>query len=1482
LSVTVNIRIALDVDAVQVATGAVNDLAEGLADKVRKVLADAMRRMAADGHGGAARFGQPTVTWSGPALDAMSDATRTRAAARLTQAVVRATRASTAPAQRSKPGSAAAQNIAFGPGIQFRVTPRRFFELHAQMNGRRDDRWDRYFDLLDVPQPAVALRLTTVGMMFLDEVVALIDKTLEQRMPVVGIYHVLVWAPFGLKKVIDLEPKALAPLAGAQLSSPSYMGNLLYVHPGSRMVLAVLLLPPAATDTRTGREPVERKVLLRELDPLVDAAQFLAATKAKWTSYMAEWGGDSIAVTVSAFAVDKPTHGRALRAVYAAEANRDANDRLQLGGLILLTRQATRDLPSLKLDEFSNPLTLALPDTSVNGQWQAGWAGAYVSAWLAYDSSKIGAARYRPGGRALAARIVALLREQPYHLGFRLYGAITGEFGYGRSTRALEETTEAFGYFLEALHDTAPPGYWLAALYAAAPAHYDLYELLVRFGNASAYVNTPAVRGGTEALEKRRVAGREHFYRENAVLIDRKWWLRPGEVLADGNHLYMAAKKAQRLKKSSEAKVGGWIVDAAKAVVKRALDERRELTKDEFSQQILDDIQKRITEDDVEEIEIQRSLKLLGVREENDSGVRRHYVRFHWVERIDGEGEWSAAEVVKDEHGRPIVVEKEAGQFEELLFFWSYANSSVVVIAFTKGVTYLALFVMAWHIGAFAIVPHALGFIAINVLIYIGKAIFADGGFTIDGLAMAAVQGYAMALGFRIFAPIGRFIGTWAAERIGVESAAALIAGYLVQRALSGAITGAGSMVFTQFATDLVLVGMGAKAGFSSWREYLHAASEGAKWGILFEFGGDVFRVIGKLESFQAVGVAVRRAGLSPSKWWSELRIAEGKLRAWLFEVAGEVRALRFVELWDAFVAEMVGLRTVIVDTAKQGLLRRILTLSKVELRALSEVGLQRLLDVLEARAAEPLLRALARNPAEAARYLDALGMLDDALVATLGNRGQLAALAGSPRVVDLILRQTGAARGLVGALRLDVAAVERFLTGLERLPAPAREQGLRFFEGGGPYPPAALLLRALQYPGLVRPALAELLARLEQAGARAAVLDDLLATLERIEWGRLGTLSADQLRALSEAPQLRALLRAQGEEAAFDLVRRVGGDVAEAERIAAATSNLAGPQRVAAIEARILARQRQRLEEIRRQRQQERERAAAEARAARTLDDELAAREFRSDAVNESGTMGRRFGVDAPTIERARAEYEAAYRTEYLAARGRGIAEEEAAAAATQAARTRLTRIIQDQALVDAPRRAVTDMRTDTTGRGVPDAFRNDEVAVRDAFRDAAGGGTRGQVARDISPQLVGQSIDQMEAIAVARGGTRFPAAGTEQVVTGRVRPDGTPETYPQIEYRFTDGTRVRLKPQGDLVNSTNPMYSVELEHLVPRPGQPQQSVAFKYDVHGNPVPKGPAEIRNPYPPGPAYDAYQNAILAAGHLHAPPVAPPPPPPPTR
>jgi hypothetical protein len=98
---------------------------------------------------------------------------------------------------------------------------------------------------------------------------------------------------------------------------------------------------------------------------------------------------------------------------------------------------------------------------------------------------------------------------------------------------------------------------------------------------------------------------------------------------------------------------------------------------------------------------------------------------------------------------------------------------------------------------------------------------------------------------------------------------------------------------------------------------------------------------------------------------------------------------------------------------------------------------------------ADAVLHHLGSDPVAATRWFDVLGSLDERVVAALARRGQLPALAGSRRALELLSARPRAALGILEAFDLDVASAERFLTELDQVPAAIRDRGMRLFDGG-------------------------------------------------------------------------------------------------------------------------------------------------------------------------------------------------------------------------------------------------------------------------------------------------------------------------------------------------------------------------------------------------------------------------------------------------
>lgn len=83
---------------------------------------------------------------------------------------------------------------------------------------------------------------------------------------------------------------------------------------------------------------------------------------------------------------------------------------------------------------------------------------------------------------------------------------------------------------------------------------------------------------------------------------------------------------------------------------------------------------------------------------------------------------------------------------------------------------------------------------------------------------------------------------------------------------------------------------------------------------------------------------------------------------------------------------------------------------------------------------------------------------------------------------------------------------------------------------------------------------------------------------------------------------------------------------------------------------------------------------------------------------------------------------------------------------------------------------------------------------------------------------------------------------------------------------YEYPDGTVVRYKPLGD-PKRPGPSYSVEVKKDPSLPDLGKGDAGFKVDSSGRAVPKGPFEIKNPYPTGSVQaDAFREETMNAGH----------------
>jgi len=144
-------------------------------------------------------------------------------------------------------------------------------------------------------------------------------------------------------------------------------------------------------------------------------------------------------------------------------------------------------------------------------------------------------------------------------------------------------------------------------------------------------------------------------------------------------------------------------------------------------------------------------------------------------------------------------------------------------------------------------------------------------------------------------------------------------------------------------------------------------------------------------------------------------------------------------------------------------------------------------------------------------------------------------------------------------------------------------------------------------------------------------------------------------------------------------------------------------------------------------------------------------------------------------------------------------------------------------------------------------------DTAADQALKDYAAGTTGGNAKR-LAGELDGLSEKDFLAKMKAEGVT--PKA---------VSINGPPPQTMQV-YEYGDGSVVRYKPQGDL-NRPGPAYSVEVKKDPLKPDTGNADAAFKVDSSGRAVPKGPFDLKNPYPQGsPQAVEFENQVMNAGH----------------
>jgi hypothetical protein len=418
----------------------------------------------------------------------------------------------------------------------------------------------------------------------------------------------------------------------------------------------------------------------------------------------------------------------------------------------------------------------------------------------------------------------------------------------------------------------------------------SVLEALVQLCMQTPYRDHPAVVRAHERLMKLKRDIRSHDYiagekEEQAVLLEKEPGnkLKVGEV-AGGRYIISEDRQAMKpaRQKALEDKMRELIMaDIAEKMGKDDSDQE-DLSEEKYMEKILEKAaaELKIGERDFEEVTYQEGYRLLGVKSVLVNGVEQFMVDYEKVNRTNG-GKW---ETLEASSGFQL-----SRAFEESLGWFKFANQMKTVETLVGGMAIVVGGVVLLASGAGGALI-ALGggakfvglSIAISVLIW---AITAE-HHTIEGFLHAVLDGYLMAVGFKLFTPIGRGV----ARLIGTATFKQKLVGLIMQ----SIVTGGGAGAFTGPASMLIKDALQGRLAQHSIGDYLRAAKTGFLLGAMFELGGSfilgpLLRTAGKnvlerilnIEQWKAF---VQKSGivLKPGEWASEITRAYSGCKNWL------------------------------------------------------------------------------------------------------------------------------------------------------------------------------------------------------------------------------------------------------------------------------------------------------------------------------------------------------------------------------------------------------------------------------------------------------------------------------------------------------------------------------------------------------------------------------------------------------------------------
>ncbi|MFF0726027.1 hypothetical protein [Streptomyces sp. NPDC004134] len=601
------------------------------------------------------------------------------------------------------------------------------------------------------------------------------------------------------------------------------------------VLFASMALPRIdATDVAALGPGLGFTVPVREAGFCVDPVLFQQGTGVAWDQYAAEFGAEEVTVWLQP-AVVRPSSGPA----------RGADGRVREDVVFqLLDRRASgggarHREPTARLFMQEGEGFPGLPDAvRRRAEWpdEPGTRVLYARAHPDLAPDRLDTAALRPPARQLARLLLQRLR---------------GGEDAGRAVDALLDEVAAprsrarpgglFGHVLAELEQEGALDEVFDAL--EGTGRFALRAEWLRNCALTPYARHPRVQRLRGALAEQRATTAAHGYvpggeGRGAILLEHEERRKvvAGRVLAEGDEIYSRLVPGMRPKPGKAEALRGHLLRERHRLTEEILTGRDTGVYDakEFSATALTRAAKAagLTKDDFEKADVEYTIRLLDVIAAERDGLPSYDVRFEIVSRPAGSRQtW-------ERRAGPLV--EPFGEFEARLVQWGALRSGEAIQVVNLIVLGAGALVVGWSAGIVGILIQLggglgtiAGSITLSELIYALKIVFGDEHLTVEGFAMAAVEGYLNAVGFRF----GAGLGGWAGK-LGTRALRSEAAGGVASKLVTGSVSGASAAALDQFARDLVDVTLHDGPG-SDTETYVRAMGIGAAIGVFFSFVGE-------------------------------------------------------------------------------------------------------------------------------------------------------------------------------------------------------------------------------------------------------------------------------------------------------------------------------------------------------------------------------------------------------------------------------------------------------------------------------------------------------------------------------------------------------------------------------------------------------------------------------------------------------------------